>query len=81
MIIGLILGPIVGVLLNDYIAVTPARLTRLLENGDVDGFNDLRAQFKQQISFERIELSNKNLSGVNLDSVILLNSNLWRSQV
>jgi len=43
MIIGLIAGPIVGVLLNDYIAVTPARLTRLLENGDVDGFNDLRA--------------------------------------
>ena len=81
MIIGLIARPIVGVLLNDYIAVMPARLTRLLEYGDVEGFNDLRAQFKQQISFERIDYSNKNLSGVNLDSVILIHSNLFNTKL
>ena len=81
MIIGLIARPIVGVLLNDYIAVMPARLTRLLEYGDVEGFNDLRAQFKQQISFERIDYSNKNLSGVNLDSLILIHSNLFNTNL
>ena len=81
MIIGLIARPIVGVLLNDYIAVMPARLTRLLEYGDVEGFNDLRAQFKQQISFERIDYSNKNLSGVNFDSVILIHSNLFNTNL
>ena len=81
MIIGLIAGPIVGVLLNDYIAVTTARLTRLLEYGEVEGFNDLRAQFKQQISFERINHSNKNLSVVNLDSIILIHSNLFNTNL
>ncbi len=68
-------------LLYDYIAVTSARLTRLLEYGDVEGFNDLGAQFKQQILFERIDHSNKNLSGVNFDSVILIHSNLFNTKL
>jgi hypothetical protein len=36
MIIGLIAGPIVGVMLSDYISITPNRLVRLLENGEVE---------------------------------------------
>lgn len=35
MIIGLIAGPIVGVMLNDYITVTPKRLAGLLEDDKV----------------------------------------------
>lgn len=51
-IVGLIAGPFVGGMLNDYISITPSRLVKLLESGDVQEFNDLRAQLKQPISFE-----------------------------
>jgi uncharacterized protein YjbI with pentapeptide repeats len=39
-------------------------------------FNDIRKQFKQSFRFEGLDLSNKVLTGVNLDSVVFLNSNL-----
>jgi hypothetical protein len=64
MIIGLIAGPIVGVMLIDYISITPNRLIRHLEAGDVSTFNDDRRQVKRQIVFEGINLSNENLTGV-----------------
>lgn len=41
MIIGLIAGPIVGVILDDYIGIPPNRLVRLLENGKEE-LNKLR---------------------------------------
>src|SRR5918996_2013139 len=94
-IIGLIAGPIVGVMLNDYISITPKRLAGLLEDdkvsvleqvlsitkdskskAKVSEFNELRKQFKQPITLENIDLSNKTLTGVNLDSIIILHSNL-----
>jgi uncharacterized protein YjbI with pentapeptide repeats len=42
----------------------------------VSEFNDLRKGFKQPITLENIDLSNKTLRGVNLNSVIILHSNL-----
>ena len=75
-IIGLIAGPIVGTMLVDYISITPHRLVKHLENGEVSQFNDERKQLKQHIVFEEIDLSNKDLNGVNLHSIIILHSNL-----
>jgi uncharacterized protein YjbI with pentapeptide repeats len=75
-IVGLIAAPIVGVTLNDSISVTPSRLASLLENSNISEFNNERKQLKQQIVFESIDLSNKDLSGVDLQSLIILHSNL-----
>ena len=41
----------------------------------VSEFNELRKQFKQPIIFENVDLSNKTLTKINLDSVIILHSN------
>jgi uncharacterized protein YjbI with pentapeptide repeats len=75
--VGLIAAPIVGVTLNDSVSsITPAKLASLLENGNISEFNNERNQIKQEIVFESIDLSNKDLNGVNLESLILLHSNL-----
>jgi hypothetical protein len=93
-IIGVIASPIVGIVVTDYISITPKRLAGLLEDdkvsvlegalnitkdskskAQVSEFNELRKQFKQPITFENLDLSNKNLTGINLDSVIILHSN------
>jgi uncharacterized protein YjbI with pentapeptide repeats len=76
MVIGLIAGPIVGAMLVDHVSITPNRLVKLLENGDVSEFNNERKQIKQQIAFERIDLSNKVLNGADLQSLIILHSHL-----
>lgn len=44
-------------------------------------FNDIRKEFKQPIRLEGLDLSNKTLAGVNLDSVVFLNSNLSRANM
>jgi len=64
--VGLIAAPIVGVTLNDSVSsITPAKLASLLENGNISEFNNERNQIKQEIVFESIDLSNKDLNGVN----------------
>ena len=75
-IVSLIAAPIVGIMLNDSISITPTKLASLLENGNISEFNDERKQIKQQIVFESIDLSNKDLNGVDLQSLIMLHSNL-----
>ena len=94
-IIGVIASPIVGIVVTDYISITPKGLAGLLEDdkvsvyelalnitkdskskAKVSEFNELRKQFKQPITFENLDLSNKTLTRVNLDSVIMLHSNL-----
>jgi uncharacterized protein YjbI with pentapeptide repeats len=80
-IIGLIAGPIVGAMLVDYISITPNRLVKHLENGEVSQFNNERKQLKQHIVFEGIDLSNKDLNGVNLQSLIILHSNLTNTNL
>jgi uncharacterized protein YjbI with pentapeptide repeats len=80
-IIGLIAGPIVGAMLVDYISITPSRLVKHLENGEVSQFNNERKQLKQHIVFEGIDLSNKDLNGVNLQSLIILHSNLTNTNL
>jgi hypothetical protein len=47
---------------------------------DVLEFSDIRKEFKQPIRIEGLDLSNKTLTGVNLDSVVFLNSNLQKSE-
>ena len=44
----------------------------------VSEFNELRKQFKQPIIFENLDLSNKTLTKINLDSVIILHSNFFK---
>jgi hypothetical protein len=44
-IVGLIAGPFIADMLS-----TPNRLVNHLENGEVEEFNKLRQEFKQQIS-------------------------------
>src|ERR671919_491155 len=39
-------------------------------------FNELRKNYKQPITLENVDLSNKTLTGVNLGSIIILHSNL-----
>lgn len=73
-IIGLIAGPLVAGMLNDYISITPTRLVKLLESGNVAEFNNLRAQLNYPIILANLDLSNKDLSGVNLKSVAILRS-------
>ena len=94
-IIGVIASPIVGVVVTDYISITPKRLAGLLENDKVSVYelalnitkdskskvkvsecNELRKHLKQPITFENPDLSDKTLTRVNLDSVIILHSNL-----
>ncbi|HEX6282371.1 MAG TPA: pentapeptide repeat-containing protein [Nitrososphaera sp.] len=75
-IFGLILGPIIGYLIIESITITPSDLVRDLENGDISKFNEERKQLKQQIVFDGMDLSDKDLEGANLDSVIILHSNL-----
>jgi hypothetical protein len=60
-IVGLITAPIVGFTLNDSSSITPTKLANLLENGNISEFNNEREQIKQQIVFESIDLSNKDL--------------------
>ena len=76
MIVGLFPAPIVGVTLNDSSSITPTKLANLLENGNISEFNNERKQFKQQIVFESIDLSNKDLYGMDLQSLVMLHSNL-----
>lgn len=42
----------------------------------ISEFNELRKAYKQPITFQELDLSNKSLSGVNLNSVIILDSNI-----
>jgi uncharacterized protein YjbI with pentapeptide repeats len=74
--VGLNAAPIVGVILNDSIDVTPNRLAILLENGNISEFNNERKHIKQHIVFDGIDLSNKDLNGVDLRSLVMLHSNL-----
>ena len=105
-IIGVIASPIVGIVVTDYISITPKRLVELLEDdkvsvlegalnitkdskskAQVSEFNELRKQFKQPIIFEKpdisknLDLSNKTLTKINLDSVIVLHSNFSNSDL
>ena len=99
-IIGVIASPIVGIVVTDYISITPKRLPELLEDdkvsvleralnitkdskskAQVSEFNELRKQFKQQIIFENLDLSNKTLTKIKLDSVIPLHSNFSNSDL
>ncbi len=85
---GKLLNKLRSVMLNDYISITPTRLAGLLEDdkvsvleralnitkdtkskAKVSEFNELRKEFKQPIT-------NKTLTGINLESVIILHSNL-----
>src|SRR5215211_6624595 len=75
-IFGLIAGPIIGYLIVESIIITPSDLVRDLEKGDISMFNDHRKQIKQQIAFDGIDLSGKNLEKANLNSVIIEHSNL-----
>jgi hypothetical protein len=80
-IVTLIAGPVIASMLEDHINITPNRLVKLLENGEVSKFNDDRKKVKQQIVFEGIDVSNRNLSGVNLKSLTILHSNLFNTLV
>jgi uncharacterized protein YjbI with pentapeptide repeats len=75
-IFGLIAGPIIGYLLIESITINPSDLVKDLENGDVSKFNEERKQLKQQIVFDGIDLSGKDLREANLNSIIILHSNL-----
>jgi uncharacterized protein YjbI with pentapeptide repeats len=75
-IIGLIVGPIIGFLIIESITITPSDLVRDLETGDVSGFNRDRKQLKQQIVFDGIDPSCKDVTKANLNSVVILHSNL-----
>jgi uncharacterized protein YjbI with pentapeptide repeats len=80
-IVGVIAPPVIGTTLNDSVSVTPSRLASLLENGNISEFNNERKQIKQQIVFEGIDLSNKDLNGVNLESLVMLHSNLFNTNL
>jgi uncharacterized protein YjbI with pentapeptide repeats len=68
-----------GLLENDEVSIVE-RVLNITEStkskAQVLEFNKLRTQFKQPITLENLDLSNKTLTGVNLDSIIILNSNL-----
>jgi uncharacterized protein YjbI with pentapeptide repeats len=74
-IAGLFLSPYVNNWYNETFNVTPSSLAKLLESGDVSKFNEERKKVKEQIVFDRIDLSG-NLEGANLNSIIILHSNL-----
>jgi uncharacterized protein YjbI with pentapeptide repeats len=68
-----------GILEDDKVSVLD-RVLNITEGAEskanVLEFNDIRKEFKQPIRIEGLDLSNKTLTGVNLDSVVFLNSNL-----
>jgi hypothetical protein len=41
--------------------MTPQKLAGYLENGEVSDFNSKRGELKEEIRFESIDLTNKNL--------------------
>jgi uncharacterized protein YjbI with pentapeptide repeats len=61
--------------------ITPVRLSNLLQNTDIKGFNDLRKQFHEKIEFDGIDLSDKNLKDANLKSIVLRNVNLSKTNL
>ena len=68
-----------GILEDDEVSVLD-RILNITEGvkskANVLEFNDIRKEFKKPIRIEGLDLSNKTLTGVNLDSVVFLNSNL-----
>jgi hypothetical protein len=42
--------------ITKYISITPRRLVKLLENVDIEDFNELRKEINQQIAFDRLDL-------------------------
>jgi uncharacterized protein YjbI with pentapeptide repeats len=69
-----------GLLEDDKVSVLEQVLLNITKDSKAKAkvleFNELRKQFKQPITLESLDLSNKTLTGVNLDSVIILHSNL-----
>ena len=59
--------------------ITPQKLAGYLEEGLVDKFNDARNLYKQEIVFDKIDLSYKNLTGINLNSIKIMNSNFFNT--
>jgi uncharacterized protein YjbI with pentapeptide repeats len=68
-----------GLLEHDEVSVTE-QVLNITESSksktQVSEFNELRKQFKQQVRLENLDLSNRTLSGANLDSLIITDSNL-----
>jgi hypothetical protein len=61
LLIGLFAAPYVNSWWNDFNIATPDALAKVLEGGDVIKFNDTRKKFKEQIVFDQIDLSGKDL--------------------
>lgn len=76
LLVGIIVSPAVEDWWDVNFRITPVRLSNLLQNADIKGFNDLRKQFHEKVEFDGIDLSNKNLSEAKLNSLIILHSNL-----
>jgi uncharacterized protein YjbI with pentapeptide repeats len=80
MIIGFTAGPIIGYWITQWyveeITTTSSDLARHLENGNASKFNEDRNQINEQIVLNELDLSGKDLEGANLNSIIILYSNL-----
>jgi hypothetical protein len=56
--VGIIASPVVEDWWDVNVRITPERLSILLQNNNIEEFNDLRKQFHEKIEFEGIDISN-----------------------
>jgi hypothetical protein len=76
LVIGAFSSPLIQEWYDENFGKTPERLAGLLRGDKIREFNELRNQINLRIEFDGIDLSRKNLKGVDLASVILTNVDL-----
>jgi hypothetical protein len=58
LLVGIVASPVVEDWWDVNVRITPERLSILLQNNNIEEFNDLRKQFHEKIEFEGIDISN-----------------------